>query len=131
VTSGTTFRSEARNAEAIASFLLALPEALIDVGAPDDWIGCYGYGCGIHSDLWYKPMSLKSRHLGAFLSQSTEREIFRAGWSDMNLETVDGRLSIEISHEGFVRLGGSDQTIVQSLERHSALTSVLLAGPKA
>jgi hypothetical protein len=121
VTQGKTVRAEPQNAEEISAFLLALPGVLQESAGPAEWVGAYGYGCEVHPDLWYKPMFVALGRLASFLSQSSAQGIFIPGHSDMELASTDGRVVISVSHEGWVRISGTDGELVQGLAHHPAL----------
>ncbi len=103
------------NARELESALFAICGVAKSIRPSAVWVATYGYGCGIHPDLWYKPMAVHTNLLMSFLRSSIDQRIFEPGFADMSLEIHSGEFAAQVSHEGDVQISGGDELLVRSV----------------
>jgi hypothetical protein len=88
-----------------------LPGYLIALGT-EKVVVSYGWGSGIHEDLWYLPMQVKIAHLRLFLADSISQRIYLPGDSDLLIEDEPNTWSVRLCHESDIHLESDREDVV-------------------
>jgi hypothetical protein len=109
------FVSHILNEEEIEQALLAVPSFLIDELGNTILSVIYEYGCNIHPDLWYEPMSVSTSRLDDFIADSLNRKLVVPGQCDFRIVVVNSKFDLLFCHEKDIHLKGSDHDLVSRL----------------
>ena len=71
----------------------------------------YGWGCNLHMDLCYVPMTVGTQWIERFIRESLEQRIVVPANSDFYIELPEERLEILFCHEGDIHVCGPDEDL--------------------
>ena len=97
--------------EILTEEILRLPGYLSELGVEEVNIS-YGFGSGIHIDLWWKPMKIHVVHLKKFLEDSIARRILVPGSSDLHIESQDKSFEITVCHQSDFHIKSDTQRVL-------------------
>ena len=103
------------SSDVMRKFVAALPSVMRDVYGDRNLTVYYGWACNLHSDLWYKPMSVSLDVFPYFIDDSTEQRIFEFCGSDLLVDSPDSNVRILICHESDIHLDGSDDEAINKI----------------
>jgi hypothetical protein len=104
-------------AEQLKDVLESLPVVLRELLGDALIKAMYGWGCNLHMDLCYVPMTVGTTWSDRFIKDSLEQHIFVPAGSDMYFEFPDERLEIMFCHEGDIHVSGPDNELRERLFR--------------
>lgn len=107
------FSSEYLTAEQMAASLKTLPAALLELFGEWRYTVLYGWGSGLHVDLWYMPMSVGACGMSWFIEESVDQRIFVPGGSDLFIKSPRNELEILVCHENDIHVDGESLDAMQ------------------
>lgn len=107
------FSSDYLTADQMAASLKALPAALLELFGECRCTVLYGWGSGLHTDLWYMPMSVAVCGISCFIEESVDQRIFVPGGSDLFIKSPRNELEILVCHENDIHVDGESLDAMQ------------------
>jgi hypothetical protein len=107
------FSSEYLTADQMAASLKSLQAALLDLFGECKFTILYGWGTGLHIDLWYKPMSVGTCGISWFIEESVDQRIFVPGGSDLFINSPHNELALLFCHENDIHVDGESLDAMQ------------------
>lgn len=107
------FSSEYLTADQMAASLKSLPAALLELFGECTFTILYGWGSGLHVDLWYMPMSVGACGMSSFIEESVGQRIFVPGGSDLFIKSPRNELEILVCHENDIHVDGENLNTMQ------------------
>jgi hypothetical protein len=111
-------------AEQLQAVVESLPVVLKELLGDALFKAMYGWGCNLHMDLCYVPMTVGTRWADRFIKDSLEQRIFVPAGSDMYFELPDERLELLFCHEGDIHVSGPDSELRERLFNSPAFRDV-------
>lgn len=111
-------------AQRLQSVLQSLPVVLKELLGDTLIKAMYGWGCNLHMDLCYAPMTVGTRWADRFIKDSLEQRIFMPARSDLYFELPDERLELLFCHQGDIHVSGPDDELREKLFASTAFSDL-------
>ena len=106
------FYSDILTADRLRLAMMAAPGVFLRL-LGDCFVTChYGFGTEIHPDLQYVPMSVGTRWIDRFITDSLRRGIVVPGHSDFLFTTPGDRLEVLFCHESDIHVNGKEDDLI-------------------
>jgi hypothetical protein len=72
----------------------------------------YGWGSGLHEDLWYQPMRDSTDYLRTFFEDSIKQNIYLPGGSDLLISDEAKTLEVRLCHESDIHIQSDQKEVL-------------------
>ena len=109
------YSSEYLTAEQMALALDSLHSVLDLLFGQCTFTATYGWAANLHSDLWYRPMTIHPGVMRWFIEDSVIQRTIVPGQSDLYIESPHNELKLLFCHESDIHVDGESEEMMKSL----------------